>query len=506
MNNEDPPLALSDIQGLILRGYNYRYIRHFIFQISSDPDAIAGVRNFCKALIPGNEGLLSITTAEDWGPTQPAYCLNIGITCTGLQDLIGATNYSTVAGASSEQFFTYDSITVPGQGGPVNDAPTVGDLGKNAPVYWWTRGPGWQLPLAPSPDTELDIVVSLYTLDADSRDYFAGQLLEMIPTGSDGTPVAAAAFIIDSDPILDEHNKPTPDIHFGYHDGISQPRIAGAPPAILGAPDDLPIVPSSYFVISDTNPNYSAHPLLYDGCFGAFRLLYQDAGAFMDFINQVGDTGTGEQIDPALVAAKMCGRWFDGTPLEVSPDGPDPSLSTADLSNFAYITPTEHQKNPPSSPDTGQRCPYAAHTRRANPRDDKSVRQSLPNAEANRVRRFATAFGKPYTGTEESRGDYRGLVGFFMGADLFNQFEFLMSQWIGAAGFSSNDNTPNHGGVDPLFGPPEPSDSNFYYLDGEDTQTIGGLAQFVRTDGSLYVLLPSISALGYIAEGNIPLS
>jgi deferrochelatase/peroxidase EfeB len=480
---------------VVLRGYNYRYIRHFVFQIAGDiKDAIAGVQAFCGALVPGGAGPLTITTAEDWGDSPPEYCLNIGLTSSGLQKLIGGDNYTTVKDTSAQLFTAYDP-------GAVADAANVGDTGPSAPAKWWPSG--WQLSDPPTPATPLDILVSLYTLSPDSRDSYTEKLLAMVPNGSGDQPSAVVAFSIDSDPILDSSGNPTPDIHFGYHDGISQPRIQGTPPdpGIDPNKDDLPIVPSWLFVIDNNAPDatYIAHSLLQNGCFGAFRVLYQDVEAFSKFIGQVGN--------PDLLAAKMCGRWFDGTPLEVSPYAPDANLSEEDLSNFGYLTPTPHQKGPRLPDPDGLQCPFSAHTRRANPRDDTSVIANTDNAQAHRVRRFATAFGPEYRpGLPGSGEAYRGLVGLFMGADLVNQFEFLMQNWIGRGSFRSPDNSPNESGTDALFGPqPGSRETDFDYLsaDGSTYEEVPGLSRFIRTDGGLYVFIPSISALGSIGQGTI---
>jgi hypothetical protein len=487
------PLELSDIQGLVLRGYNYRYVRHLIFHISSDEKAVAGVQEFCRDLVPGSGAAFNVTTAENWGTTPPPYCLNIGFTPFGLQKVLGP-NYSTVA--TGQLFAVYPQ----GAADPTR-ANYVGDTGPSAPENWWKYG-GWKLKSEPNA-TELDFLISFYALDADSRESLSNDLVAMIPNGSDGLPVAVPAFVMDSDPLLDTAGQPTSNIHFGYRDGISQPRIQGTPWDDPGTPgDDLPCVPSYYFVVSDADAApYNAHPLLLNGGFGAFRLLYQDVGAFEDFIGQTGS--------PDLIAAKMCGRWFDGTPLEVSPGGPDPNLSDVDLSNFNYINPTPHQKGPRENDDSGQICPYAAHTRRSNPRDDTSVHFNSDNAMIRRIRRFATPFGPEYgPGTEDA---YRGLIGLFMGVDLFNQFEFLMHTWIGQPGSRSPDTSPNHSGIDPVFGPqPAPPDpgknADFDYLPDTSPfyETVPGLTRFIRTDGGLYLFIPGIKGLGYIGTGTLP--
>src|SRR3954468_13002802 len=88
-------LALDDIQGLVLRGYSYFNIRYFIFKIQD----VAGARAFCAALRPGSGAPMTLTTAQPWDE-DPPYCLNLGVTNTGLAQLIGGNNYLAVRNAS----------------------------------------------------------------------------------------------------------------------------------------------------------------------------------------------------------------------------------------------------------------------------------------------------------------------------------------------------------------------------------------------------------------------
>src|SRR5471030_2884973 len=67
----------------------------------------------------------------------------------------------------------------------------------------------------------------------------------------------------------------------------------------------------------------------------------------------------GESIDAAdceQLMAKAVGRWKDVTPLTLSPESSDTSLSTAP---FGYR----------ASDAGGLKCPIGAHIRRSNPRD-----------------------------------------------------------------------------------------------------------------------------------------
>jgi Dyp-type peroxidase family len=478
-------MNVDDIQGVILRGFrSYGTIRHFLFNITD----VAAAQEFCGLLAPGSGAPVTVTPGTLWpAGEKPPYCLNVGISNTGLSKLIGGTNYEAVSDASYGLFTTFGA----GAADP-GIAKNVGDTAgtPSAPENWW-KNSNWKLPAPPSTSL-LDVLVTLYAPDAEAREIYSQKLLEMSACGL--TP----AFVLDCDPL-----DPPDSIHFGYVDGISQPKIAGYDNPKAGMFDDQP-VPSYYFVI-DPDPNgpapYTAHPLLGNGCFGAFRVLHQDSTAFEAFLAKAGD-------DADLVASKMCGRWKDGTPVEVSPDKPDPSLSAGDIVNFNYLSASPNQVNPLPAPDfdtSGVRCPYASHTRRTNPRDDVKVKPYDPPFAEHRVMRRAFAYGPPFA--KDPAAD-RGLAGLFMGANLQDQFVFLMQTWV-QSGFYRvpYDASPNGSGIDPLFGPqPDQDSTDFSYLSNGEYKTIPGMTRFVRTDGGLFVFLPSITALGFLAKGSIPAS
>lgn len=523
-NSDDlgTPPVYDDIQGLLINGYRgYNFIRFLIFTIPTDnieKERIASVRQFCGALIPGTPGSpLTITPATRLSDvnTLPAYKLNMGLTQTGLTKLITLDNYETVLNDSSEFLDTFNS-------GAAAAAGIVGDTGTSDPQNWW-QGDGWILPEPYSANTpDLDLLLCIYAASPEDRNALHKKLMKMMGENS-----AVLAFQKDSDPLDPVGQK----IHFGYRDGISQPRINGfdeTSPEL----DDRPLVDSWHFIInlaagsSSFPPNYFAHPLLNNGSFGAFRVLSQDVERFENFINESGE-------DAELIAAKMCGRWRDGTPIEVSPLKPlhkhllGQSLSSEyQLNNFNYISPSANQEPKPAplgNHDFGKACPYAAHVRRANPRDDPSVsgntdiNGNVIFASQNRVLRRARPYGPPYIpGSEIVENQDRGLIGLFIGADIGAQFEFIMQKWITKTGFSSKDNSPNKSGYDPLFGSPDGDTEEFSYCkEGQDPENphpgdstnyeiIGNLPQFITTKGGLYVFLPSITALQYLASGTIP--
>src|SRR5262249_25413878 len=96
-----------------------------------------------------------------------------------------------------------------------------------------------------------------------------------------------------------------------------------------------------------------------DGTYGVFRWVYQDVAAFNRVLAR-----QAPRLAPRLpardaeelLAAKILGRWRDGTPLALSPDGPDPAL--VPRNDFGY-----------ADDRGGQKCPFSAHIRVVNPRD-----------------------------------------------------------------------------------------------------------------------------------------
>lgn len=499
-------IEMNDVQGLVLRGYNFPNIRYIILSIKDIP----GAQQFCADLASGTgKGGLQITNAEPWeNKIKPEYCLNIGFTNSGMEKLIGADQCTVVSFWSGGLFDSFSS-------GAVADAVAMGDTGDSAPTNWWNNG-GWIAKDKPSNDgSELHIQITLFAHTPEDRENYYALLLDMISNTASG-PSVVPVYYQDSDPLTVDGNSDY--VHFGYRDSLSQPRIDGVlwdDPMVkrlmgVSTIDDRPKVPADRFVISHTAEDYNAHPLLANGTFAAFRLLYQDEAAFTKFINSDSNT-------PAeLMAAKMCGRWRDGTPLVVSPDKEDkslgePSSKNFNFTNFDYLSPSPNQPNQvegdANSDPLGLKCPYAAHIRRANPRDDFNVTANTNNAVKHRIVRRASPYGPPYDPCEKE-GIQRGLVGLFIGAVLDDQFRFVTSIWFEQGGFRNPDASPNQSGVDPLFGPQaidtNPLDSVFAYNDKGTYNSTPGMTRFIRTDGSLYLFLPSITGLKSLSEGKIP--
>jgi Dyp-type peroxidase family len=288
--------------------------------------------------------------------------------------------------------------------------------------------------------------------------------------------------------------------HFGFRDAIASPWVEGlhrprkeqdriaTGEVLLGHPD-LTGLPEPY------------PPLGRDGSYLVVRQLAQDVEGFWSALrSRVGD----EQA--VRWAAKMTGRWPDGTPLVGSPDRPaaDPS------DDFGYH----------DDPD-GVRCPLGAHIRRTNPRDGLGAKadESVHLVNRHRLLRRGRAFGlaaapetwpagiDPVT-LENGRGDdseQRGVLFMCLGASLARQFEFVQQSWL---------NNPKFAGLydenDPITGAPHrrmsTAASGFVFTAPGPVlnHRIELPAKYVQCVGGGYFFLPSRTALDAISSETAP--
>jgi Dyp-type peroxidase family len=465
-------LDYADIQGTILRGYRVDHARHLVLRIHDR----VGAKGFLGALVDPGRGLPQITTAARWN-TKPRSFLNLGITAAGLAAL-------------GQPLDGFPDAFTRGATDPAT-AILVGDVGPSAPSAWvdgFADGASVHLILSLWVDRDLD---ELERVAAILRKAFSGSLDELAAQDATALP----------------ENK----VHFGYTDNISQPTVDGAPPTKRPRPDQQPVAPTGEFLLGYPSQNpggvyrVTPAPLSTNSSFAAFRLLEQDVGAFDTWLAAAAAKAG---VDAELIAAKICGRWRTGVPLVLSPDTatPDPPLPPERINDYNYVSGDDK---------FGYRCPVGAHMRRTNPRDEMVV----AGGSMHRIIRRAMPYGPPYDPAKEDGP--RGLVGWFINADIANQFELIMSQWVNASEFviSDPDNCPkgtpgrqcanplwNITGRDVVLGANDPAKSSFT-LSHPTTpaarwhnEALTGFRSFVTTRGGAYCYLPSVTALRYISS------
>jgi deferrochelatase/peroxidase EfeB len=464
---------VADLQGNILRGYTKMpHVRYLILEVA---DRIAA-RRWLAASISGRDHDVPQITTGNWGVAKPDTCFNIGLTYEGLRAL-GTPS-------SSLEMFPNEFIE-----GMTARALKLGDVGPSAPETW------------PSPFDEprrIHLIATIYAGDVKQLDQVQQRALDRNALTLLGT--------------REGYNFASDFVHFGYRDNIMQPRFEGVHDP-QRHPDGQPMAPLGTVLLGHpTNLEGltwrvpQPTPLGHNGTFNAFRVLKQDVVGFEEYLDQAASDlikhplvdellspGAEAKIGQVLsiegrhgalreiVAANLCGRWRDGTPLALSADAPDPDVNKA---NFDYIGDS--------------RCPYGAHIRRCNPRGGQIVQRIANNSR--RLVRRGMPYGPTYDPAKRNRDELepeRGLLGNFIGASLGAQFEAMSCDWLNL-GLQDPRIT---GSNDPITGTNDPDTSWFDLpLKSGSTIRLRGLPEFVSTRGGAYTFLPSLSAIRYLGS------
>jgi Dyp-type peroxidase family len=220
--------------------------------------------------------------------------------------------------------------------------------------------------------------------------------------------------------------------HFGYVDGRSQPlffqrdiereRQQEKGPTVWdsSAGPNLVLVPDPH-----GRRDYDS------GSYLVFRKLEQDVRAFKEYEQKLAQTLDLIGENAARAEALIMGRFRDGTPLVCQPIA---GQSDPVPNNFTYS----------DDPD-GRKCPFQAHIRKVNPRNDDARRRRI-------VRRGIT-YGKREKGLQDTPSleelPVQGVGLLFMcyQRNIEQQFEFLHGAW------ANTPDLPEQGaGIDPVIG------------------------------------------------------
>ncbi|MEG1420053.1 MAG: hypothetical protein RSA95_01455 [Citrobacter sp.] len=452
-----PITDLADIQGLIHHGYVYPKSRHLLFEIGNRE---AGKR-LLKYLSP------LVTHAKVSLVEKPASLLNIGITYGGLEAL--GVNLRFL------KWFPPEFREEP-------DKIAMGDFDSSDPTNWWNGRFKTQ---------QVHLIVHLYAQSPEALDQLTIGVRSAAVGNRELLPTREGR-AIDGEWLDNIPGK----LHFGYRDGFSQPTVRwdDAPLQkgevdyrhfILGyATDEIQSAPT---VLTSYPDSTRATELVRNGTYSVFRWLYQDVAQFNRFLSAEGLRAF-PTLPPKdaeeLLAAKHMGRWRDGTPLVISPDVPNAELSSSN--NFDY-----------SNDLYGHQCPFSAHIRVTNPRDQALNHRSMVEGGVPRVIRRGTPYGSPLTGTEDDY-DERGLVGMFLCASIQRQF-YKLTAWMKVNNFSPI--FPDLHAQDPLANRRTPDASIQFMIPTEVGNQSVVLKDFVTTKGTAFFLIPSVKTLYALANG-----
>jgi len=472
--------ALDDIQGNVLRGYRSANARHFAIQI---PEAGDG-RGFLAELLSATEP--TVTPANTWDE-RPHYCLNVGLTWEGLKALgvakeILASFPEAFAQGAAARASASDPDGIRGVG--------LGDVGESAPANWILGGPS-------TPPVHL--MLSLFTDEHRHarRDALTKVLREAIVNhGLIEVSVHDAAAL------------PNGTVHFGYRDGISQPRIAGAPGRQLE--DMQPEARAGDFLLGGGFVNsYGGNhigslpaKLADNATYAAFRILAQDCAGFESLldtwalrwnVDRESLAATRESLAATRewLAAKLMGRWRSGAPLTTNPETAEPAPAESELNRFDYGPSPEHPLF--LDDEDGYRCPAGSHIRRLQPRSGAAAGM----ANTRRLIRRGMPYGPPYDPADPADGVERGLIGLFVCADLELQYEFVLRVWA-----NQDSGAPGLRGTrEPIVGD-QPDHGGQFLIPVKDARralVLSGLPTLTRTRGSVYCMMPGLGGLRYLS-------
>jgi deferrochelatase/peroxidase EfeB len=468
--------------------------------------------------------------------------LVLGFAHSGLQKL----------GLTKEHLATFPVAFQHGNAAPWR-ARTLGDIGLDDPKHWFwgagnqTTNQTKTMSAGTEAEKQVDAVMLIYARDPAELPRLEQAQIDQIK-GYGGQIVFRIKF-----KELPEQQHGAQRLlkePFGFLDGISNPIIRGIRSAksedaahlvdpgefILGYPDNLGYTPPSPAVapgddpegilpsvgadLSRQRPDFSErsatarHDLGLNGAFLVVRQLEQDKSVFDAFLDTAVQKLTGSGHEPKgisvplrdWIAAKMVGRWPDGTSLVRHPRNPG-TCALAGGPKGRDVPPDNDFSFRTEDPN-GLRCPFGAHIRRANPRDSfvsglekqpeeqfaEQIKEQLRIVNRHRILRV----GRPYeaqecVGAPENKLDKPGLVFMCLNADIERQFEFVQQSWVLGPSFHGLQNE-----IDPLVGNRQGSETFSIPTPGGPTW-IKDIKDFVRVRGGGYFFLPGKRALRFLA-------
>jgi Dyp-type peroxidase family len=444
-------LALDDIQGDILRAYGDAYARtSYLFVEVTDPQR---GRDWL------GERAAAVHNAEPWPDgSKPETVLNVALTHAGLAAL-GVPK--PLLDSFSDEF----------SAGMAARAGLLGDTGPSAPAAWHDGFGSARAHV-------------LLTVNALSDALMEAELDHLRAT------VAEAGLAV----VHEEHAHTLEGAreHFGFADGFAQPAVEGSSDERSGG-GGVPLekgwralAPGEFILGYEDEdsrvdpkrrlPSAPDEPLGRNGTYMVWRKLRQDVAMFRRTLRRAASLY--EDGDEEKLAAKVVGRWRDGTPLVRSPDAP-----AGDNNNdFRYDGDLD-----------GRRCPLGAHVRRSNPRDALGFEGRL--SFRHRIIRRGMPYGPPLPeGVLEDDGQDRGLVFVCFNASISRQFEGIQVQWLG-------DGNIFHLGHDKDYILGDSSSTAKMTVQGDPPFFVAPQPSFVTTRGGEYLFVPGLAALRTIADG-----
>ena len=440
-------LERDDSQGNILRGYNFPCARYLVARVRDDPAAAEAARRWLAT-----QADPAMSDAE-W-TEAPRVAGNVALSWAGLRAL-------RLPG------WLLASFPADFREGMAARAALIGDTGEAAPDRW-DEG------LRPG---DIHVLVTLQARDPEALARTAARVRgEMAANGLDpGVEQPAVAGVArhgipgQGVPIRRRPwHRRSADVVASAVDRRLAWRALRAGEFVLGYEDEdggLPPAPAA--------------PLHRTGSYMVWRKLRQDVAGFRAW---VAGAAAATGWSPDLLAAKVVGRWPDGSPLVLRPGHGDHVLGNdrGRVNDFSYGGDPE-----------GLACPRGAHVRRANPRD--GLRGGGRLTARHRILRRGMPYGEPFDPANADDSGDRGLVFVALQASIERQFEIVQARWLNDGDAFGLGRT-----ADPVAGAVAcPARQAF---GGRPPRYATALRSFVTPRGGEYLFVPAISGLRALAN------
>lgn len=271
--------------------------------------------------------------------------------------------------------------------------------------------------------------------------------------------------------------------HFGYVDGISQPKFFTEELSELKEDGVLtanwnPMMPLNLVLVKDS---IAENPDAF-GSYFVFRKLEQDVVGFRDAVvklgNELFNAPTSGQFD--LAGAMLVGRFKNGLPVTLS--NTNTKIGTEPVNNALVGKINDFNY---ANDQLGAKCPFHAHIRKTNPRTNTTAAQGDEEKKHMMARR-GISYREQLTNPSQEKV---GLLFMSFQANIFQQFQHQQEV------FANADN----GGKDPLIGQgPLTAQEQKYarvYNDKNSITGAGAFGGFVTLKGGEYFFAPSLSFL-----------
>ncbi|KAL7557866.1 hypothetical protein ACA910_010917 [Epithemia clementina (nom. ined.)] len=267
------------------------------------------------------------------------------------------------------------------------------------------------------------------------------------------------------------------------------------------------------------------------GSFVVYRKIQQDVPAFWQTCyEKAKDQVSCEEERKKLAgtyASKMIGRWWDGTPMTFPAPltglfypptkqnwnnvNVNEAIKLDGLKNGFQFNAAEQPWRLKDGAETvaydadpnGSACPFAAHIRKVNPRDEFTDIGSGSRTLNHRIIRRGNNYGRRinnvFAPTSAEKEEKRGLSLVMYQVSIENQFEFLQRHW------SNSETRPKPGGDDMIIGLGKPEKSITFSPDNSTSipVTITTATDFTHPVGMDYFILPPIDAITNVITASV---